>query len=259
MTLQERIQKNLAALSSALPPGGEGAKALPMPSEAPPGAEGGAPEGAAPAPAPAPAAPAPMGLGDEEPEGEDPEGGKSFYDTLVEQATGTAAKSPDGEPAAVTEVPAQVLAQLVDGVLQRRLGPVMERLKSLEASATLSLQIADGQLQHAVKSAEAMGVIARQPATTSHRPGVAAGISAPHNPASARGSGFDGTPGPAEAFPLTESEVFKAVHGGLIEANVAQAWWNAGHPQGPAGPSINPPGFEQHLPANIVEAAKALG
>lgn len=266
MTTADRIRQNLARLRAALP---EGAKA-------PPAGEMGMPPPNMPAPAASPAKPAkpkppPVMT---EPEGDeegDDEATKSFYAgckgntcgqcvPCITKQTSEAGKAAGA--AATAEVGAEVLAKLIGGAVRaeiakveaRRFAADEQRFKSIESTLEVMSLGINGALEVGLKSAEAMGHIASQPVATAPRPGVAAGA---QNPGATRSGATTGNQTGGGAFPLSEAEVFKAVHAGLLDSTAMQAWWNAGHPAGAGDEGINvplPPG----VPANFIEAVKAL-
>ena len=267
MTTADRIRQNLARLGAALP---EGAKATP------PAGEMGMPPPNMPAPAaapPKPAKPKPPPVMTEPDDGEegDDEATKSFYDgckgntcgqcvPCITKQTSEAGKAAGG--AATAEVGAEVLAKLIGGAVRaeiakadaRRATADEARFKSIESTLEVMSLGINGALEVGLKSAEAMGHIASQPAATAPRPGVAAGA---QNPGAARSGATTGNQTNGGVFPLTEPEVLKAVHAGMIDGSVMQAWWNAGHPFGAGEEGINvplPPGVAK----NFIEAVKAL-
>lgn len=261
MTIAERIKANLERLNAALPEGGKaeppaGEMGMPPPGMAPP-AQAKKPKKMA----PPPPAESEEEYGDGDDEGE---ATKSFYDgcknkkcggcvPCIERASAEASKSAD---AATAEVGAGVLAKLIGGAVRAeldRLG-IGARFKGIEERLEVVSLGVNGALDVGLKSAEAMGHLAAQPVAAASRPGVAAGA---RNPAATRsGAGGDANT-QAKPFPLTEPEVLKAIHAGLMDMGAAQSWWNQGHPagSGEAGFYVPPPAG---IPSNIVEATKAL-
>lgn len=147
-------------------------------------------------------------------------------------------------PATIEPAPAEaiitseVLARMVSGAVQHQLGaalaPIAEALKGIMGTQDLLVDMGSTQLEFGLKSAQAMGIIAAQPAQVAQRGGVAVGSVLPGG-----GSAQAVMPSPGAGFQFTEEELYKAVDDGHLGTMGMQDLWNMGHQRGQAPRFVN--------------------